>query len=114
MTNATITGMLMWPPELRYTASGTPVCNFSLDFDGKRGIDCEAWEELATRIAERDLQPGQYIEVKGYYKWRSWNDRKTGQPHRKRIFVVKSGKPLSIAQGVLNILNRDDEPSSRE
>lgn len=103
MTNATITGSLMWPPALRFTVSGKAVCSFSLDFDGKHGIDCEAWEELGERIANRDLQPGQYIQVTGYYKWRTWED-KNGN-HRKRIFVVKSGKPLSISQGTLFRLN---------
>lgn len=119
MTDQTITGTLLWSPELRFTPSGTPVCSFSINYGRNKGdkidkgIDCEAWESLGERIAKRDLQPGQYVRLTGYYKTRSWEDRE-GKKHSKRIFVVKSGHPLPIEQGVLDILNRSDEPVTVE
>lgn len=94
MTDKMIRGQLTMAPELRYTPNGVPVCAFRIITPIQDEINCEAWEELGERIANRDLQPGRQIMLTGYWKTRKWKDL-DNQALTKKVFVVKSGRPLS-------------------
>lgn len=78
-------------PEVRYTSSGTPVCNFTLatdetfkDRSGERQTKTE-WHNLVVwgPSVEKFVQPyvhkGDLIRVTGKLQTRSWEDKRDGQ-----------------------------------
>ena len=79
-----IMGRLTRDPEIRRTASGTAVANFSVavdrDFpsqDGSREtdfIDCVAWKQTAEFLGKY-FSKGKQIVVKGRLQIRSWTDK---------------------------------------
>lgn len=91
-----IMGRLTRGPEIRRTASGTAVANFSVaverDFpsqDGSREtdfIDCVAWKHTAEFIGKY-FSKGKQIVVKGRLQIRSWTD-KDGNKRRTAEIVA--------------------------
>ncbi len=85
-------GRLGRDPEMRYTGSGSPVCNFSLatdesytDKSGQRQKKTEwhnivAWGKLAENCAKL-LSKGSLCYVEGRLQTREWNDREA--PHHR-------------------------------
>jgi single-strand DNA-binding protein len=81
-----LVGNLGKDPELRYTAGGTAVCNFSLattenykDRDGNRQEKTEwhnivVWRQLAE-ICGKYLTKGKQIYIEGKLQTRKWEDR---------------------------------------
>lgn len=79
-----IIGNLVRDPELRYTAEGTPVCNFTVavnanykDRQGNRPVeffDVEVWREVAENCAKY-LSKGQKVFVSGSGHVRTYEDR---------------------------------------
>jgi single-strand DNA-binding protein len=81
-----LVGNLGKDPELRYTASGTAVCNFSLattesykDRDGNKQEKTEwhnivVWRQLAE-ICGKYLTKGKQIYIEGKLQTRKWEDR---------------------------------------
>lgn len=79
-------GNLGSDPELRYTGSGTAVCNFSLatsesykDRDGNQVENTEwhrivAWARLAEICGEY-LKKGRQVYIEGQLQTRSWEDK---------------------------------------
>ena len=79
-------GNLTKDPELRYSAAGTAVCNFSIacnerfkDKDGNRQekveyINIVCWRQLAE-ICGKYLVKGKQIYVEGKLQTRRWEDR---------------------------------------
>jgi single-strand DNA-binding protein len=87
-------GRLTRDPELRYTPSGTPVCNLALatnrygqDAAGERREftdyhDIVVWNIGNRKLAElcsQYLQKGRLVYVEGRLQTRSWEDAQTGQ-----------------------------------
>jgi single-strand DNA-binding protein len=80
-----LVGNLGQDPSLRYTASGTAVCNFSIattesykDKDGNRQEKTEwhsivAWRQLAE-ICGKYLTKGKQIYIEGKLQTRKWQD----------------------------------------
>ena len=91
-----IMGRLTRDPELRTTASGIAVANFSVavdrDFpsqDGSREtdfIDCVAWKNTAEFVGKY-FSKGKQIAVKGRLQIRSWTD-KDGNKRRTAEIVA--------------------------
>ena len=83
-------GNLGADPELRHTASGTPVATFSLATNWTRKLDSGqteentewhnivAWRRLAE-ICQQYLGKGSKVYIEGRIQTRSWDDAKTGQ-----------------------------------
>jgi single-strand DNA-binding protein len=81
-----IIGNLGRDPELRFTQSGTPVCNFTIavndswqNRDGEQREHTEwfrivAWARLAE-IANEYLRRGRQVYVEGRLQTREWQDR---------------------------------------
>ena len=105
-------GRLTRDPELRYTASNTPVASFSLavdrDFKPKEGgekqtdfIDCVAWRQTGE-FASKYFQKGSMAAVKGRLQIRDWQD-KEGNKRRSAEVVVDNiyfcGKKESSSGG---------------
>lgn len=99
MLNAIIVmGRLVKDIELRHTATGTPVCQFTLacerDFKGQDGnketdfIDCVAWRNTAEFVS-RYFSKGRMMIASGNLQFRSWQD-KDGKNHRVAEVVVSN------------------------
>ena len=81
-----LVGNLGSDPEIRYTGSGTAVCNFSLatsesykDRDGNQVENTEwhrivAWARLAEICGEY-LKKGRQVYIEGQLQTRSWEDK---------------------------------------
>lgn len=91
-------GRLTRDPELRYTPSGTPVCNLALatnrygqDQNGERKEftdyhDVVVWNMGNRKLAElcgQYLQKGRLVYVEGRLQTRSWDDAQSGQKRYK-------------------------------
>lgn len=112
-----IIGRLGADPELRYTATGTPVATFRVaasrqwrDPNGNLHDETEwfnvvAWNRLAE-ICHQYLSRGARVYVEGRLQTRTWEDPQTGQS-RSRVEVV--------AQDMILLEQResraDDSPS---
>jgi single-strand DNA-binding protein len=94
LNKALLIGRLTRDPELRYTPSGTAVCNFSVATnrystgdDGQRREqtdyhDVVVWNQGNRKLAElcsQYLQKGRMVYVEGRIQTRSWDDAQTGQ-----------------------------------
>lgn len=93
-----LVGNLGKDPELRYTASGTAVCNFSLattesykDRDGNKQEKTEwhnlvVWRQLAE-ICGKYLTKGKQIYIEGKLQTRKWEDRDGNTRYSTEIVV---------------------------
>ena len=86
-------------PELRFTASGTPVTNFSLatnriwrDQAGEQRKATD-WHRITTwgRLAEvvnQFMAQGKRVRVIGRLEYQTWNDKATGEPRSRAVIVA--------------------------
>ena len=91
-------GNLTRDPELRYSAAGTAVCNFSVacnesykDRDGNRQekveyINIVAWRQLAE-ICGKYLTKGKQVYLEGKIQTRSYDDRDGNKRYITEIVV---------------------------
>lgn len=93
-----ILGRLTADPELRYTAQGTPVCNFRVACDSGFGdkkqtlfIDCVSWQKQGEACAQY-LSKGSLVFVDGRLEERSWES--DGQKRTKMEIVANQVKFL--------------------
>jgi single-strand DNA-binding protein len=96
LNRAQIIGNLGQDPELRYTGSGTAVCNLRVatnesytDRDGETVQKTEwhtvvAWEGLAEVCAEH-LEKGSQVYVEGKMETREWTDRDDNERQKTQI-----------------------------
>ena len=110
LNKALLIGHLGKDPEIRYTADGSPVANFSLatnevwtDKNGTRQERTEwhnivAWSKLAD-LAKRYLTKGRQVYVEGRIRTREWDDREGNK--RRTTEIVASALVLlgSRAEG---------------
>ena len=83
MNKIILIGRLVADPELRYTQSGIPVCNFRLAVDrpftnqsGEREadfIDIVVWRKTAENVA-KFMSKGRQVAVEGSLQIRSYDD----------------------------------------
>ena len=100
MNRVLITGRLTRDPELRTTAGGKAVAQFSVAshqyVSGKEKSEFHnvvAWDRLAETCG-RYLGKGQLVAIEGRIQTRSWDDDK-GQRHWKTEIVASSVEMLS-------------------
>lgn len=96
LNHIVVMGRLTRDPDLRRTASGIAVANFSVaverDFPSQDGtretdfIDCVAWKHTAEFIGKY-FSKGKQIAVKGRLQIRSWED-KDGNKRRTAEIVA--------------------------
>jgi single-strand DNA-binding protein len=87
-----ISGNLTADPELRYTATGTPVCSMRLAHNmGKDDeplfIDISAWERLADACAE-SLRKGMKVAVQGTLRPETWTDKEGNKRSKVSIRAI--------------------------
>lgn len=94
LNRITIMGRLVRDPELKYTASNTPVTSFTLavdrDFGEKKTdfIDCVAWKQTAEFVCNY-FHKGSLAVASGRLQLRDWEDQ-NGNKHRNAEVVVDS------------------------
>ena len=113
-------GRLGADPEIRYTADGTPVANFSLatDYPVKKGDQWEtetewhkvvAWRKLAE-ICDEYLGKGKLVYVEGSLRTRSWEDR-DGNKRWTTEVIARDMQMLGSKASAGEEADRSPEPS---
>lgn len=79
LNSITLQGRLTRDPELRYTESQKPVCNFTLAVDRDREAPCDfidvvAWNATADFV-NKYFRKGQMMLVTGRLQTRKWEGR---------------------------------------
>lgn len=115
INKAILVGRLGQDPELRYTPSGSPVCNFSLatseswtDKAGQKQERTEwhrivVWGKLAE-LCNQYLNKGRQAYVEGSLQTSSWEDNNTGQKRYKteinaRVVQFLGGQAQAESRG---------------
>lgn len=114
-TVVTIIGNLTADPELRYTASGAPVANFTIastprSFDRNSGqwkdgetlfMRCSVWRDVAENVAD-SLQKGMRVIAQGRLQQRSYETRDGQQRTVVEMTVDEIGPSLRYARAQVN------------
>jgi len=106
-------GRLTRDPELRYTPSGTPVCNIAVatnrygqDAGGERKEftdyhDVVVWNQGNRKLADlvaQYLQKGRLVYVEGRLQTRSWDDQQSGAKRYRTEVVANDVQFLDSRQ----------------
>ncbi len=107
MNKVILIGRLVQDPELRFTQSGVPVCNFTIAIDrpytnqsGEREtdfIDIVVWRKAAENVAKY-MAKGRQVAVDGSLQIRSYEDN-NGIRRRAAEVVADRVEFLGSAQG---------------
>lgn len=105
INKAVIAGHLGRDPELKFSPSGTAICNFSVATssgkDDKRVTEwhrCVAFKELAEEISTNFCK-GDAIHVEGSIRTRSWDDAQGVKRYQTEITVWYAAKPVYRKRG---------------
>src|SRR5215468_9547618 len=103
-----LVGRLGRDPELKYTASGTPFCRFSMATDegwmdknsGERTEKTEwhsivVWEKLAE-ICNQYLTKGQLVYIEGSLQTREWDDQ---EGNKRRTTEIRARDMVMLGGG---------------
>ena len=90
INTVTIMGDIAYPPELRQTSNGKPVCSLNVvtiekrkDKEFKTFHKCSVWGTMAERCSS--LQVGDRVVLQGTLKTDSWEDKDT----KKKVYQTK-------------------------
>ena len=123
VNKAILVGRLGRDPEVRHTASGTAVANFSLatdefwnDQSGERQRRTEwhrivVWSRLAE-TCERYLRKGSLIYIEGRIQTREWEDR-DGNRRRTTEIVARNMQMLGSRSDEMGMGQGPQRPASR-
>lgn len=110
INKAILIGNLGADPELKYTASGTPMCTFRIatseSFKDREGNQQErtewhrvvAWGKLGE-IAAQYLAKGRQVYIEGRISTRSWEDKNSGEKRYMTEIVARDIQFLGSGQG---------------
>ena len=103
-----LVGRLGRDPELKYTASGTPFCRFSMATDdvwndktsGERQEKTEwhnivVWDRLAE-ICNQYLTKGRLIYIEGSLQTREWDDQ---EGNKRRTTEIRAREMVMLGSG---------------
>jgi len=117
VNKAIIVGRLGEKPELRYTGSGSAVCNVSVaTSDVYKETETTEWHRVvlfgkSAEFAAQYLDKGALVYVDGKLQTRSWE--KDGHKHYTTEIVAQTITPLSKGRETANTAQEtisDDEP----
>ena len=109
-------------PELRFTASGTPVTNFSLatnrywtDQAGelRKATDWHritSWGRLAE-VVNQYMAQGKRVRVIGRLEYQTWNDKASGEPRSRAVIVASQVLFLDYDRAQSGLA---EEPAAKE
>ena len=106
-------------PELRFTATGLALCNFSIRVAGTKAKEGKpateayfrnvvAWRELGESVAE-SLQAGDRVIVQGLLKTRTWDKQDGTKGSATELNAWNVGAELSYATVVITRNERKDD-----
>ena len=118
-TVITVVGNLVSDPELRFTPSGAPVCNFRIastprTFDKQTNtwkdgeglfLSCSVWRQTAENVAE-SLQKGMRVIVQGRLVQRSYDTKEGEKRTVVELQVDEVGPSLTFATAKVNRTTR--------
>lgn len=131
MSNETpicIVGNMVADPEMRYTASGAAVANFTVastprkfnkntnEFeDGETLFQrCSVWREMAENVVE-SLHRGTRVVVYGHLEGTSWEDKDTGQKRSgTQLNVLEVGPALRYATAQVTKVQRNQQGGGQQ
>ena len=91
MNTVNIIGRITHTPDVKTTANGKSVLNFSIavpkkfDYQQTDFYDCVAWDKTADLIADHFFK-GSQIPIEGHLQTRQWEDREGNK--RKSVEIV--------------------------
>jgi single-strand DNA-binding protein len=126
-TTLTIVGNLVQDPELRFTASGDALANFTVAstprlFDRTAGewkdgetlfLRCTLWRQAAEHVAE-SLTKGTRVIVNGHLDQRTFQTREGEKRTVIELIVDDIGPSLRHATATLNHHHRQNGPTPTE
>ncbi len=115
----TVAGTLTADPELRFTATGTPVANFTVAanerrYDRQSGtwtdgdatfLRCAVWRELAEHVTD-SLHRGTRVLLTGTLRQRDWEDRDGQRRTSVEVDVSEVGPSLRWATATVHKTTR--------
>jgi single-strand DNA-binding protein len=118
-TVITVVGNLVSDPELRFTPSGAPVCNFRIastprTFDKQTNtwkdgeglfLSCSVWRQTAENVAE-SLQKGMRVIAQGRLVQRSYDTKEGEKRTVVELQVDEVGPSLTFATAKVNRTTR--------
>lgn len=130
VNKAILVGRLGQDPELRYTPSGAPVCNFSVatseswvDKAGQKQEKTEwhrivVWGKLAE-LCNQYLTKGRQAYIEGSLQTRSWEDSNSGQKKytteiNARTVQFLGGQASAGAQNTTSIEQAGDRGEGKD
>ena len=131
MSNETpicIVGNLTDDPELRFTASGAAVANFTVastprkfnrqtnEFEDGQTLfqRCSVWREMAENVVE-SLTKGTRVVVYGNLEGQSWDDKETGQKRTgTQLNVLEVGPALRYAKAQVTKVQRNQQGGGQQ
>jgi single-strand DNA-binding protein len=93
MNQITITGNLVDDPQLKFTSTGTPLCNFKIASNQGQDkealfIDVDVWnDDITQNVAE--LRKGTRVTISGILKQECWQSNKTGQKNSRFKIIAQ-------------------------
>ena len=115
----TVAGTLTADPELRYTATGTPVANFTVAANERRYdrhsgtwtdgdatfLRCAVWREVAEHVAD-SLHRGTRVILTGTLRQRDWEERDGQRRTSVEVGVTEVGASLRWATATVHKTTR--------
>lgn len=120
VNKATLVGHLGQDPELRYTSTGRPVCNFRIATNSYSGDQkytewhrITVWNKNAENCAQH-LFKGRQVYVEGSIRTREWTDREgqkrwTTEIHADKVVFLGSPRKQ---QGVEQSVEQQEAPEA--
>ena len=112
-----ISGRLTRKPELRSTATGTMVCNFSLAVDREKNdevdfIECVCFNKQAENVAKY-LDKGSFIETKGRLQIDKYTNNEGKNVSRACVYADQV-KFISQPKTIVNEAKNDEKDPYEE
>ena len=125
INQVTLIGRLVKDPEIKYTASGTPVTKFSIannnsysqnneQVDAVNYFDINVWGNQAVSC-EKYLKKGSQVAIIGSLRQNRWTDKATNQTRSKIEITANSVQflsPASQGSGSTDFKPSTHEPSN--
>lgn len=114
----TIAGNVVRDPELKFTPSGTALCNFGVAVNGGTKenpttsfFDITCWQQLAENVAE-SIPKGARVVVYGRLDQQSWEDKETNEK-RSKIQITADEVAPSLRWATVEVVRNERRDGSQ-
>ncbi len=84
-------------PSLKFTADGKALCDFKSLLDGNP-IKVVAWENLAEDLSQSNIRSGDFVEVHGKIKYRTYQNEEIIELVAREIVPLKAEAPKTTQE----------------